>query len=209
MPTPDDAEPVVHPIVTATDADGPPLVALLAERFAQDPVLSRALAGRKDAPARLRAYFAQEIAPSLACGRVWTTPGHRGVLVLRPPRLSRGYRIRRAVRYVRLFGLRVRLLSRTAGRIAQRKPPEPYGHVYLLATARGNRDRTLSRRLLRHGTEEFDRQGLSSFLVTAHGPLREYLRTIGYQEAAPLELLPGVVVTPMQRDLTRTDAPGR
>lgn len=196
----DDAEPVVHTIVTATEADGPPLAALLAERFAQDPVLSRVLAGRRNPQARLRAYFACEIAPSLACGRVWTTPGRRGVLVVRPPHLSRGYRIRRAVRYIRLFGLRVRLLTRTARQIAQHKPAEPYGHVYLLATARGNRDRTLSRRLLRTGAEECDRQGVPSFLVTAHGPLRAYLCTIGYQEAAPIELLPGVTVTPMKRD---------
>ena len=189
----------------ATAADRSRIVSVLAEAFADDPVMGHLLPpGSRRREQRIRRLFALELPRSERLGGAWIAGRGAGAAVWYPPgqwRPSSWQVLRQAPAAVRLFGRQAGRAARTQDLLHEHHPERPHWYLYYLGTERQQRGTGIGSALMRPVLESCDQQGLPAYLEATTQHSRAFYLRHGFQELEPVNLPDdGPPLYPMWRD---------
>ena len=184
--------------------DVPRVVEVLAEAFADDPLLAPLFPDGE--PRRRRAFFRLDVPRSQRLGGAWTTSDGAGAAVWYPPGAwepSTWEDLRVLPTAARAFGRRLGLAARVLAALHEHHPRQPHWYLYSLGAVPGRQGQGLGSALLRPVLERCDREGLPAYLEATSPRNQALYRRHGFVDRPPLPLPGGATAYPMWREPDR------
>lgn len=193
------------PARRATSAQLPAVAGVLAEAFADDPVLSFLLpAGISRREQRLRSFFALEAPRSHACDSAWITADETAAAIWYPPgqwRESAWTTLRHGPGQLRVFGCRLPLAGRVLLTMQSHHPVEPHWYLLYLGTTPESQGTGRGSALLRAVLDSCDAHGVPAYLEATNERNRALYLRHGFVDRDRLPLPGGgPALYPMWRD---------
>jgi GNAT superfamily N-acetyltransferase len=193
------------PTRIAEAADDARLVEVLAEAFADDAALAHALPmNARNRSARLRAFFALEVARSRRTGGAWTTADGAGAAVWYPPGHwppTAWESLRQTPAALRIFGRHSARSAQILGVLQQHHPVQPHWYLAYLAARRSRQGSGVGGALLAAVLDRCDAEGAPAYLEASNARNRGLYLRHGFADRDPLTLpRGGPTVFPMWRD---------
>jgi len=188
---------------SATTNDAPKLAATLASAFKNDPVFTW-LTPESHREARLRRFFAQQLAITMKHGGVLTTDDYSGAAIWLPPdkwKVAVGDLIRSMPAMVRSFGSRLPRVLGGLGVIEKNHPHEtPHWYLEFLGTHSDFQRKGIGSTVVGVMLERCDAEGIPAYLEASSPENVPFYRRHGFEVTQDLQLKNGPMVWGMWRE---------
>jgi GNAT superfamily N-acetyltransferase len=188
---------------SAATAEIPKLAATLASAFNNDPVFVW-LTPERNREARLRRFFAQQLAITMKHEGVFTTDDHGAVAIWLPPdnwKVATSDVVRSTPAMVRSFGGRVPRLLGSLGVIEKNHPKDP-PHWYLefLGTRADMQRKGVGTSVIGFMLDRCDQEAIPAYLEASSPENVPFYRRHGFEVTKDLHLKNGPTVWGMWRE---------